>query len=129
MTYSVTALYAGLAAVVLVALSARVSQLRRRTGVGIGHGDDETLARAIRVQGNFIEYTPFALLLILIAESSGVPAWTLHSLGIALLVGRILHATGLSQSAGVSAGRLIGTTLTWLVVLIGGIVALYIAAA
>ena len=36
--------------------------------------------------------------------------------GIALVLGRVLHATGLSRTAGTSNGRLFGTLLTWLAI-------------
>jgi uncharacterized membrane protein YecN with MAPEG domain len=41
----------------------------------------------------------------------------LHLMGIALTLGRILHAWGLSTSPGESFGRAAGTTLTWLTLL------------
>ncbi|MEX0408967.1 hypothetical protein ABGN05_25330 [Aquibium sp. LZ166] len=52
----VTSAVAALAAVALVLLSVRVSLRRMAVGTRIGTGDDETLLRRIRAQGNFIEY-------------------------------------------------------------------------
>ena len=127
MSVPITALYAGLSALLLIILSARISRLRMRAQVGIGDGGNQDLARAIRVQGNFIEYAPLALLLILLAEAGGMPSWAIHTLGAGLVIGRLLHAIGLSGSVGVSAPRFIGTTLTWLVLLAGGILAIYSA--
>lgn len=127
MSVTGTALYAGILAVIYILLSARVSQLRRQTNVGIGDGDQPDLARAVRVHGNFGEYVPMTLVLLLIVENGGLAAWVTHALGIALVAGRVLHAYGLSTSIGVTAGRFIGTLLSWLALLIGGALSIYIA--
>ena len=109
----ISLLFAGVHALLLLALSAQVSRVRRRVKVGLGDKGDAALARAIRVQGNFIEYVPIALLLLALLELAGAPrAWLLAG-GSALLLGRLLHAWGLSQSSGVSMGRFVGTALTW----------------
>jgi len=129
MTLQITALYAGILALILLGLSANVSRLRRQAQIGIGHGDNPALERAVRVHGNFTEYVPLGLLLVALCELNGAPVWSLHALGAALLVGRILHAVGLGGSAGVTLQRLFGTTLTWLVLLFGGLTCLYLALA
>ena len=117
-------LYIGLAALLLLYLSVQVSMVRRRYKVGLGDGGHEELLRAIRVQGNFIEYVPIALLLIVAADLVGHEKWTVHAMGIALLVGRVCHAYGLARDSGESVGRLIGTSLTYLVLLAGAALAI-----
>lgn len=119
MQSSITALYAGLLAVLIVTLSARISRLRWHHKVGIGDGGHRDLARAIRVQANAVEYVPLGLVLMLLAELNGFAPWLLHIAGSALFLGRVLHATGLGRYAGTTPERMIGTTLTWLV--IGGL--------
>lgn len=114
----VTALYAGLLALLLVALAARIPLMRGKYRVGIGTGKQPELALAMRVHGNATEYVPAALLLLLLAELNGFPAWSLHAAGSGLFLARILHAVGLGGSAGYSAGRFTGTALTWLVMAI-----------
>ncbi len=109
----VTPLYAALAAAVLIVLSLRVIGVRRRRQLGIGDGGDDDMARRIRAHGNFAEYTPLALLLILLLELGGAPAWQLHLLGSALILGRIVHAWSLTAHSG--NGRLIGMTLIFFV--------------
>ena len=47
----------------------------------------------------------------------GMPAWYIHMCGLVLFVSRILHATGLASSSGISFGRLAGTMGTMLVYL------------
>ena len=118
MTSSVILLYAGLHALLLIALSWNVVRLRQRHQVGIGTGSVDALERATRVQANFCEYVPLALLLLALIEfGTGVAGWALHLLGAALLVGRIAHAVGLSRTAGASLARVVGTLLTWAVLL------------
>jgi uncharacterized protein len=119
----ITPLYAALAALILVVLTARVILLRNKLKVLVGDGGHIALERAIRAHGNFIEYVPLGLLLILLCELTGAAAATLHGLGAALIVARLAHAWGLSNSEGVSAGRGVGIVLT-IFVLIGAAVRL-----
>lgn len=114
----VTALYAGLLALLLVALAARVPLLRRKHHVGIGSGGHADLALAVRVHGNATEYVPAAVLLLLLAELNGFPAWSLHAAGSGFFLARVLHAIGLGGNARYSAGRFFGTALTWLLIVI-----------
>lgn len=117
----VTPLYAGLLALLLMLLSLQVVKARRAARVGLGTGDDPQLERAVRVHGNFVEYVPLALVLLLLAELNGAWPWLLHLLGLMLLSGRLLHAWGLSRSQGTSFGRYWGTLLTWLMILLCGL--------
>ncbi|MEX2498390.1 MAG: MAPEG family protein [Wenzhouxiangellaceae bacterium] len=116
---SVVLLYSSLLALLLIALSYNVVRLRQQHQVGIGSGSIQALERAVRAHANFCEYVPMVLLLLALIEFGGnVPAWALHVLGLLLLAGRVAHAFGLSRSAGTSRARVIGTVLTWMVLLI-----------
>lgn len=111
----ITGIYAALAALLVVLLSARVVLRRVSAKIALGDGDDKELKKRIRAQANAIEYLPLALLLLLCVEwNQTVPA-IVHACGIVLIVARVLHAFGLSRSGGTSPGRLIGTALTWAV--------------
>lgn len=108
-----TALAASLLAFVYVALALRIIALRWKTRTGIGDGGHATLARAIRVHGNFSEYVPLGLILLFLLEQSGAqPGWVGPLCG-ALVLGRLLHAFGLSRSAGASVPRFVGMVLTF----------------
>lgn len=113
----ITLLFASLHVLLLLVLLARISRHRHGHRIGLGDAGDAVLARKIRVHGNFIEHAPTALLLLALLELSGLPAPWLWSFGAALLLGRVLHALGLSRSAGHSFGRFYGTALTWLALL------------
>ena len=115
MGLEITALYGGCLGILLIVLSILVVRKRDKFQTGIGDGGQEDLARTIRVHGNFIEYVPLSLLLLATLEFQGAATWVLHFFGGSLLLGRLLHAWGLSSSAGRTPGRFIGTLLTWLV--------------
>jgi len=98
-------------------LSLRVIRLRQTVRVAIGDGGDKALRRAIRVHGNFAEYVPLTLILIFAAESIGVSTKWIHGLGIALFVGRLLHAYGVSQVKERLMFRQLGLSTNGLVVI------------
>lgn len=110
---AIAALYAGLVGLLLLVLAARVSSLRRKLKVGLGDGGDEVLLRAIRAHGNAVEWVIPAILLLLIADLTRAPALFLHLCGLAIVIGRLLHAVGLSRAGGYSFGRMSGSGLSW----------------
>lgn len=120
-------MFAGVHVLLLLAFSAQVSRWRGRAKANLGDGGNAALTRWIRVQGNFVEYVPLALLLLALLEIAGTSrAWLLAG-GSALLAGRLLHAWGLSRHAGVSVGRFVGTALTWGMMLVAALGALFVA--
>ena len=114
----ITALYAAIFGLMLMVLSIRIPTARRKFRIGIGTGGNADLARMIRVHGNFVEYVPMALLLLLLNEINAQHTIFLHAAGIALLAGRLGHAFGLGRNAGTSFGRFWGTFLTWTVIIL-----------
>jgi len=123
-TLPITALYAGLLGLLLLALAYWVVMQRARSEVELYDGGDERLGRAIRMHGNFIEYVPHALILMALVELNGAPGWLVHVFGLALLVARLLHAYGLHQSSGRTQGRFWGTLGTWTVIAVASLVAI-----
>ena len=123
----ITLLFAALHALLLLVLLARISRHRHGHRIGFGDGGDALLARKIRVHGNFIEHVPMALLLLALLELCGLAAPWLWAFGATLLLARVLHAIGLSRSAGASFGRFWGTALTWLVLLVMALAGLVLA--
>jgi uncharacterized membrane protein YecN with MAPEG domain len=113
----VSFLYAALLGLLLSALSVTGVLARRRVRVGLGTGNDEAMQQAVRVQGNFTEYVPFAVVLLVIAEITGMPLAAVHAAGIVLVASRLVHAWGLSHSPGITFGRFYGTAGTWLVII------------
>jgi uncharacterized protein len=110
---AIAALYAGLVGLLLLILAARVSFLRRQLKVGLGDGGDRGLQRAIRAHGNAVEWAITGILLLLIADLTRAPSLFLHLCGLATVIGRVLHAVGLSLAEGYSVGRFYGSALSW----------------
>ncbi len=94
----ITAIYAALAALLIVMLSLDTIRTRRRYRVPAGDGGHEELLLKIRTHANALEYIPITLILLFLLELNAAPAWLLHAGGVALLAGRWLHARALPAS-------------------------------
>ncbi|MCS5710559.1 MAPEG family protein [Candidatus Berkiella aquae] len=116
-TLYITGFYATLLAFFIMVLTVRVVHLRIKYRVGFLDGGHEELTKAIRVHGNAIETIPMVLILMACAEVAGISSLALHIAGIALVLARVHHATGLTRSLGRSKGRTYGTILTMLVII------------
>ena len=92
----ITSIIAAVLTIIFVKLSLAVIALRRKNKVGLGTGGHEDLERAIRAQGNFAEYVPFGIILIACLELNGAPWWLVLLPGIALIIGRLIHAKGIN---------------------------------
>jgi uncharacterized membrane protein YecN with MAPEG domain len=101
-------LYAAFLALLYIYLSVRTIGLRRKLQVALGPGDNPEMLRAMRVHANFAEYVPLALILIYLVEAQGPAVCLVHALGAALLLGRCLHAYGVSQVQETFAFRVSG---------------------
>jgi uncharacterized membrane protein YecN with MAPEG domain len=115
------ALYAGLNALLLLALAYNVGG-RRGAQKQLQPGDmgDATLTRAIRAHGNFTEYAPIVLLLLLVLALLGIPPLWLHLFGASFTLGRVVGAIGMMRPNHPNALRFIGNLVTGLALLIGG---------
>ncbi len=122
----IAALYAGLNALLAIALSINVVMNRARRKIDLGDGGNMDLLQVIRAHGNNAEYLPLALLLLALIEMTGAPPFALHIIGILLTLGRLLHAQGLLSKPGASVGRVAGQSATWLALLAAALFALYI---
>ncbi len=114
---SALALYAPLLALFYVALSVRTLLLRRKHQIGVGNGGNIHLSRAARAHANFAEYVPIALILIYLLEQSIGSNLRIHLLCIALLLGRMIHAFGISREPENIRLRVIGMALTFTVII------------
>jgi uncharacterized membrane protein YecN with MAPEG domain len=109
----VTSIIAAVLTAIFVKLSFAVIGLRRKNKVGLGNGGHEDLERAIRAQGNFAEYVPFGIILIACLELNGAP-WLLVAMpGITLIIGRLIHATGINVPPPDFSKRVLGMKFTF----------------
>lgn len=103
----------GLLVVLMLALKMYVGNRRAKFKVPSGETTPD-FSRATRVQLNAVEDVPVLMAGIAGLAIIGMPAWYIHMCGLVLFVARILHATGLASSSGLSLGRLVGTIGTML---------------
>jgi len=117
----ISPLYVGFFALMLIALGIMVIRLRSQHGVPFGDGGRADLKIATRIHGNFTEYVPLGLLVIVLVEASGYGPYWVHGLGIAFVVGRLAHAQGLTAKKQPSLGRMVGVILTFGMLVVGGV--------
>jgi uncharacterized membrane protein YecN with MAPEG domain len=71
----------------------------------------------MRVHSNFAEYVPIMLFLIYLVEVQGGAGLFIHALGLCLLLGRCIHAYGVSQLKEKFFFRVTGMAMTFTVLL------------
>lgn len=108
----ITSLYAAVLGLMFVAITLRIAVTRNSRGISLGDGGDHDFNKIIRGHGNFIETTPIALILILLLELQGAASMTLHTLGIALVAGRVSHYLQLTGVVKPLLYRVVGMVLT-----------------
>jgi len=151
----ITTLFIGVNALIAVTLSVIASWARSLTGVWHGvtwtdkaaehetakvgywaelakeykeeKPDFDMLLRKVRVHGNFVEYVPYALLIIASLEIMGAESWLVWLMAGGLTFGRLCAIYGVFASYGPSNGRALGYTITSFLYLGGGIGCIYYA--
>ena len=116
MSLSITALYGGILALIVIALAINVTVHRVKLQVPLGDGGNAQMRRMIRLHGNAAEYIPLAVALMLIYEINGGWRTALHIIGVALVAGRLLQTAGMWGTETPGFGRGTGQTLTWLAI-------------
>lgn len=121
-----TTLCMAAAASILAAwLMIRVGKVRLGENVLIGDGGNDAVTRRMRAHANFVENTPFVLILVAAIEFAGKGDPWLPIVAALFIIGRVAHAFGMDGGA-LEKGRLIGTLITLLSHLGLGIVAVLI---
>ena len=105
-----TLLYAGILGLLSVLLANQVMFVRVK-----GKSEESWRGHATeRVQANFVENVPIALILLFLFEFSSGAIIATHLFGVCLVLFRVLHAWGLSKYEGPNYPRLIGAQGTFL---------------
>jgi uncharacterized membrane protein YecN with MAPEG domain len=123
----VTLATASILGIFYLVLSAAVSGERNRSKTGLGTGPEPNVALgaehkapplfvAVRRHGNFAEYVPLSLILIMLLELNGVPRPWLLGLAGALVLARLMQAAGMGMAAP-NLPRAGGSTIQWLMIL------------
>ena len=95
---------------IFIALSFNAAFTRRKSGLAIGEGDNETLLRAVRAHGNFTEFTPMFLISLIVVDQLSKNCDYVGILGLLFIIGRISHALSMFLKKGIL--RVIGMMLT-----------------
>ena len=127
MTLSITTLYTLPLVALWFPLWIRVSSARTKADCSIGDNGDKALLLTIRHHGNFIEWVPFVLVLMILAEAQGAGSAWLHAAGILLVIGRGAHPFGLKAENVAHPMRYVGNGTNLLAVAILAVALLRIA--
>lgn len=112
MPLAITPYYAAILALLFIVLSVRTIKTRREHQIAIGDGGEKSILRASRVHANFSEYVPFTILLIAMVELLSYSSLIVHGLGITLVIARLAHAYGVSQTNENFKFRIFGASTT-----------------
>jgi len=124
MTLHITGFYVGLTILLSIILGMRVGLFRGKTKISIGDDGNKELALRVRHHGNLLETAALTLLALAILEVNGTADTTLHALGTAYIIARILHPVGLKADRITHPLRAIGAMGSTLVMLIAGVMAI-----
>ncbi|WP_373939346.1 MAPEG family protein [Vibrio kanaloae] len=106
----ITALYAALLAVLMIWLAIEVIKQRRINLIAHADGGVESLQVVRSAQSNAMDYIPITVILMGFLEMNGASVWFIHVLGVAFLLGRVIHAKGILAKN--LKGRKVGMVLT-----------------
>jgi hypothetical protein len=113
MPVPITAIYAAVLALIILALGINVTVHRVKLQIPLGDAGNPQMLRMVRLHANAIEYVPLALLLMAIYEINGGAQLPLHIVGIALVAARLIQTWAMWSTHRPNTGRRIGQSLTW----------------
>lgn len=125
MTMIITSTLAVLLAVLAFPLSVYVTLQRARVGkaagdltaAAFGPHPDIKLTAAIRAQGNLMEYAPFGLIMVGLAEAAGGQSVWLWGVALVFAAGRYLHALAMLTNPYPPALRAVAMLTTYAVMI------------
>ena len=97
---------------IFIALSYNAAFTRRKSGLAVGEGDNETLLRAVRAHGNFTEFTPMFLISLFLIDHISKNCEYILVIGSGFILGRIFHAFSMFLKKGIL--RVAGMMLTFI---------------
>jgi hypothetical protein len=117
---------AAAAGIINLWLGIRIGRVRTAEKISVGDGGNERLIRRMRAQANFVEFTPFVLILIFLIELATGTSMVLWGIMALYMLARIAHAFGMD---GVGPARVVGILVTMLTLLGLAGYAVYVAQA
>ncbi len=104
---------AAAAALINIWLGIRCGQVRTREKISIGTGGSDALERRMRAHSNFVENTPWVLMLAAGIELAGKGGQWLTIVGALYMIARIAHAIGMDGGS-LEKGRMVGVLISML---------------
>lgn len=110
--------YLAILSFLFVFLSAWVIRYRIKYRVSLGSKNNVVLEKLIRTHGNFAEYVPFSLLLLIAYEYKNQTAIHVHLMGISIIMARVFHVIGMVFLPSPNIFRTLGMVLTFLFMIV-----------
>lgn len=125
MVLPITTTMAGAATILNLWLAIRCSQVRVKGKINVGDGGNPVMLARGRAHANFVEYTPFFLILLGLIEYARGPESWLWGVSVLFIAARIAHPLGMEQPSP-SKLRAGGIMVTWAILLVLAGYALYL---
>jgi uncharacterized membrane protein YecN with MAPEG domain len=113
MILPITLCAAAAAALINIWLAIRCGQVRTAAKISMGDGGNDTLICRMRAHANFVENTPFVLVLIAALELAMGGTTVLAAVAAIYMIARVAHGLGMDGGS-FAKGRLVGTLVTLL---------------
>ena len=118
-------IFTAILALLFIYLSIGVIKQRKIFKIPLGDDDNIQIKKWVRAQSNFVEYTPFTLLILFFLEYSEINQIEIITLASLFTLGRFLHVYGLTKEEKYENNQLIkppkfrksGMQLTFLVII------------
>ncbi|MCG6970506.1 MAG: MAPEG family protein [Gammaproteobacteria bacterium] len=91
----IVTIYVAVYTLIILWLSLKVINNRRKYRVSLGDGGVQELQIAMGAHSNATEYLPIGLVLLAVLELNGAWGWLIHLFGVILIVGRGYHINGM----------------------------------
>lgn len=121
MSLTISTLYAAIMGLLFVPATLYVGIYRAKHNITLLDGGDPVLSRRIRAQGNFVETVPLAVMLLVLMEYNGANALWLHTLGVILVVSRVMHYLTIATDPSNTPPRALGMFGTLGVYVVSGV--------
>ncbi len=124
----VAAITAGVLVIWTAFLALRISLVRVRDKIGIGHEVPPDLHRAIRAHGNAAEHVPILLFGVFGLAVTGASTPWVAAAGVAAVLCRLMHGAGMILTGKPTRLRFYGTILTYSTMFVSGAATIVLAA-
>jgi uncharacterized membrane protein YecN with MAPEG domain len=101
------------AALINIWLAIRCGQVRTAEKISMGDGGNQKLIARMRAHSNFVENTPFVLVLVAALELAIGGSTALAAVAGVFMLGRVAHGLGMDGGS-FAKGRMVGTMITLL---------------